>query len=223
MKILLAEDDEQLATQLVRLLRSENSVVDHAANGVDANHLGLTGDYDCVILDLGLPAMKGEVVLQNWREARREFPVLVLTARDAWLDKAAAFGAGADDYLTKPFLPQELVVRLRALARRARGQAVQPIYCGDLSYHPTSAEFRLAGETLKLTAFEHRILSKLFQFQGNVVSRERLIDAMYGENDLAPDNSLEVLIGRIRKKIGADKLLTVRGQGYSLGKGDRCG
>jgi DNA-binding response OmpR family regulator len=221
MKILLAEDDEQLAAQLVRLLRSENFVVDHAADGVDANYLGLTGDYDCAVLDLGLPGMKGEVVLQNWRNERREFPVLVLTARDAWLDKAAAFSAGADDYLVKPFLSQELVVRLRALARRARGQAAQAIHCGDLSYHPTLGEFRLAGEPLKLTAFEHRILSKLFQFQGSPVSRERLIDTVYGENDIAPDNSLEVMIGRIRKKIGADKLLTMRGYGYALSKGDK--
>ncbi|MRW91468.1 response regulator [Duganella sp. FT80W] len=219
MKILLAEDDEQLAAQLVRLLESENFVVDHAADGIDANHLGLTGDYDCVILDLGLPAMKGETILQHWRGARREFPVLVLTARDAWVDKAAAFGAGADDYLTKPFLSQELVVRLRALARRARGQAAQPIYCDDLSYHPTSGEFRMAGEPLKLTAFEHRILAKLFQYQGSVVSRDRLFDSMYGENDMAPENSLEVMIGRIRRKIGADKLLTLRGHGYSLCKG----
>ncbi|MHA4869877.1 response regulator transcription factor [Duganella sp. PWIR1] len=221
MKILLAEDDAQLAAQLTRMLHAENFVVDHAADGVDACHLGLTGDYDSVILDLGLPGMKGEVILQTWRAARREFPILVLTARDAWVDKAAAFGAGADDYLTKPFNPQELVVRLRALARRARGQAAQPVYCDDLSYHPTSGEFRLAGEPLKLTAFEHRILSKLFQFQGSVVARERLLDAIYGENDFAPDNSLEVMIGRIRRKIGADKLLTLRGQGYSLCKGEQ--
>ncbi len=219
MKILLAEDDEQLAAQLIRLLHHENFVVDHAANGVDANHLGLTGDYDCAILDLGLPGMKGEAVLHSWRDARRDFPIMVLTVRDAWLDKAAAFGAGADDYLTKPFLSQELVVRLRALARRARGQAAQPIYCNDLSYHPTSGEFKLSGEPLKLTAFEHRILSKLFQYQGSVVSRDRLFDSIYGENDIAPDNSLEVLIGRIRRKIGSDKLQTLRGQGYSLCKG----
>lgn len=219
MKILLAEDDKQLASQVIRFLQSENFVVDHAADGIDAHHMGLTGDYDCIILDLGLPAMKGEVILKGWRDARREFPILVLTARDAWLDKAAAFGAGADDYLTKPFFSQELVVRLRALARRARGQAAQPIYCHDLSYHPTLGEFRLAGETLKLTAFEHRILSKLFQFQGSVVSRDRLLDTMYGENDMAPDNSLEVMIGRIRRKVGADKLLTHRGYGYALSKG----
>jgi two-component system OmpR family response regulator len=220
MKILLAEDDEQLAAQLVRLLRSENFMVDHAADGIDANHLGLTGDYDCVILDLGLPAMKGEAILQSWQEALKGFPVLVLTARDAWLDKAAAFRAGADDYLTKPFHPQELVMRLRALARRARGHASQPVYCNDLSYHPTSGEFRLSGKPLKFTAFEYRIVSKLFQFQGRVVPRERLIDSVYGENDLAPDNSLEVLIGRIRKKIGSSKLITLRGQGYSLSMGD---
>ncbi len=108
MKILLAEDDCQLSAQLTRLLRTENFVVDHADNGIDAEHLGLSGDYDCVILDLGLPGLKGETVLQHWRAARREFPILVLTARDAWLDKAAAFGAGADDYITKPFRPGEL-------------------------------------------------------------------------------------------------------------------
>jgi two-component system, OmpR family, response regulator len=219
MKILLAEDDEQLSSQLIRVLRTENFVVDHAADGIDAHHLGLTGDYDCAILDLGLPGMKGEAILQSWRAARREFPILVLTAREAWVDKAAAFGGGADDYLTKPFLSQELVVRLRALARRARGQAAQPLYCGDLSYLPTSGEFRLSGEPLKLTAFEHRILSKLFQFQGSVVPRERLLDAMYGESDQPPDNALEVMIGRIRRKIGAEKLRTHRGYGYELSKG----
>lgn len=219
MKILLAEDDEQLTAQLVRVLHAELFVVDRAADGIDANHLGLTGDYDCAILDLGLPGMSGEAILHRWREARREFPVLVLTARDGWGDKAAAFGAGADDYLTKPFLSQELVMRVRALARRARGQAAQPMYCDDLSYHPTSGEFRLSGEPLKLTAFEHRILSKLFQYQGSVVPRDRLLDAMYGENDLAPDNALEVMIGRIRRKIGFDKLMTLRGHGYSLCKG----
>jgi two-component system OmpR family response regulator len=219
MKILLAEDDHSLATQLLRLLHAENFVVDHAADGIDANHLGLTGEYDCAVLDLGLPGMKGEAILQSWREARRAFPILVLTARDAWVDKAAAFGAGADDYLTKPFLSQELVARLRALARRARGQAAQPVYCDDLSYHPTSGEFRLSGETVKLTAFEHRILSKLFQFQGSVVPRDRLLDSLYGENDLAPDNALEVMIGRIRRKVGADKLRTHRGYGYALSKG----
>lgn len=221
MKILLAEDDDQLALQLVRVLEVENFVIDHAMDGIDACHLGLTGEYDCAVLDLGLPGMTGEAILQKWRAAQRDFPVLVLTARDAWVDKAAAFGAGADDYLTKPFLSQELVVRLRALARRARGQAAQPVYCNDLSYHPTSGEFRLGGQPLKLTAFEHRILAKLFQYQGSVVSRDRLFDSIYGENDLAPENSLEVLIGRIRRKIGSDKLSTLRGHGYSLCKGEQ--
>ncbi|MDH7639327.1 response regulator [Sphingomonas oryzagri] len=216
MKILLAEDDAQLSFGLIRLLRGEGFVVDHCVNGVDAHHLGLVGDYDCGVLDLGLPMMDGALVLEAWRGARREFPVLILTARDAWVEKAAAFKAGADDYLTKPFLSQELVARVRALGRRARGQSAQAVCCGDLSYRPTSGEFRLADQPLRLTAFESRILSKLFQFKGVVVEREKLFDAIYGEEDEAPENSLEVIMGRLRRKIGAAKIMTVRGQGYLL-------
>jgi DNA-binding response OmpR family regulator len=216
MKILLAEDDDQLAFGLARLLKSEGFVVDHCSNGVDAHHLGLIGDYDCGIVDLGLPMMDGGLVLERWREAGREFPVMILTARDAWVEKAAAFRAGADDYLTKPFLSQELVARVRALARRARGQSAQAVCCGDLSYRPTSGEFRLAEQPLRLTAFESRILSKLFQFKGVVVEREKLFDAIYGEDDEAPENSLEVIMGRLRRKIGASKIVTIRGRGYLL-------
>ncbi|WP_206243902.1 response regulator [Novosphingobium terrae] len=219
MKILLAEDDGPLATRLVRVLHGENFAVDVAATGPDAHHLGVTASYDCCVLDIGLPQMDGLEVLAAWRGAGREMPVLMLTVRDAWLDKAAAYRAGADDYLTKPFLPQELVARLRALARRAHGQRSTPVCCGDLTYSPTTGDFRLAGEPLRLTAYESRILARLMQHPESIVGREALFESVYEFNAEVPVNSLEVLIGRLRRKIGASKIETLRGQGYRLTAG----
>lgn len=223
MKILLAEDDMHLASKLVRVLHEDNFAVDAVHNGPDALHLGETGPYDCCVLDIGLPQIDGLQVLRQWRDQGREFPVLVLTARDAWADKAAAFKAGADDYLTKPFLPQELVVRLRALMRRARGQTSAPVCCGDLAYHPTTGDFRFKGEPLRLTAYESRILSRLIQFRESVVERETLFESVYEHVAEVPVNSLEVLIGRLRRKIGPAMIETARGHGYRLTAGIAVG
>ncbi len=218
-RVLVVDDDRAVRDSLRRSLEFNGYEVVLAADGAEGLVAVGAQHPDVVVIDVMMPRLDGIETTRALRAAGNDVPVLVLTARDAVGDRVEGLDAGADDYLTKPFLPQELVVRLRALARRARGQAAQPIHCDDLSYYPTSGEFRLQGEPLKLTAFEHRILCKLFQYQGSVVTRERLIDALYGENDLAPDNALEVMIGRIRRKIGADKLLTLRGQGYSLAKG----
>lgn len=219
MKILLAEDDAPLAAKLVRLLHDETFAVDVAFTGPDAMHLGEVGHYDCCVLDIGLPQIDGLQVLRQWRDRGREFPVLILTARDAWLEKAAAFKAGADDYLTKPFLPQELVVRVRALMRRAQGQTTAAIACGPLSYHAATGEFRFRGEPLRLTAYESRILSRLMQFRETVVERQTLFDSVYEHEAEVPVNSLEVLIGRLRRKIGPGMIETVRGTGYRLTAG----
>jgi two-component system OmpR family response regulator len=216
MKILLVEDDGPLAAKLVRALHAQAFAVDLAINGEDAIHLGETGRYDCVVLDLGLPKIDGIGVLKHFRRLGLDFPVLILTARDGWSDKEAGFNAGADDYLTKPFLAAELGLRLRALMRRARGQKAEPLRCGPLSYDPQTGAFAIHDKALRLTAYETRILAKLIQFREAVVERDVLFDAVYEFEAEVPVGSFEVLISRLRGKIGAQMIQTVRGAGYRL-------
>jgi DNA-binding response OmpR family regulator len=216
MRILLVEDDADLAAAILRVLRAENFAVDHATNGEDGAHLGDTGQYDAAVLDLGLPVKSGISVLNEWRAAGRTLPVLILTARDGWSDKVEGFRAGADDYLTKPFRVEELVMRLRALARRAAGHAAPRVTCGPLSYDAQTGQFELDGLPLRLTALEWRVLSALILRKESVIERLELLDRVY-ENDADPDsNSLEVIIARLRRKIGRDLIETVRGRGYRL-------
>ena len=216
MRILLVEDDATLAEGIARALRAEQCAVDVAANGEDGAHLGDTGQYDAAVLDLGLPVKPGIAVLKEWREAGRTLPVLILTARDGWSDKVEGFRAGADDYLTKPFRVEELVMRLRALVRRSAGHAATRIVCGPLSFDSATGQFELDGLPLKLTALEWRVLSALILRKGVVIDRLDLLDRVY-ENDADPDsNSLEVIVGRLRKKVGAELIETVRGRGYRL-------
>ena len=216
MRILLVEDDADLAAAILRALRAENFAVDHAANGEDGAHLGDTGQYDAAVLDLGLPLKSGIAVLNEWRAAGRALPVLILTARDGWSDKVEGFRAGADDYLTKPFRIEELVMRLRALGRRAAGHAAPRVTCGPLSFDAQTGQFELDGLPLRLTALEWRVLSTLALRKESVIERFDLLDRVY-ENDADPDsNSLEVIIARLRRKIGRDLIETVRGRGYRL-------
>lgn len=216
MRILLVEDDTALADGIARALRAENFAVDIAANGEDGAHLGDTGIYDAAVLDLGLPIKSGIAVLKEWRAAGRSLPVLILTARDGWSDKVEGFRAGADDYLTKPFRVEELVMRLRALIRRAAGHSATLISCGPLSFDAQTGQFELDRLPLKLTALEWRILSALMLRKETVIDRLDLLEHVY-EGDADPDsNSLEVIIGRLRRKIGRDLIETVRGRGYRL-------
>ncbi|MEO5867158.1 MAG: response regulator transcription factor [Sphingomonas sp.] len=216
MRILLIEDDAALAEGIARALRREQFAVDCAANGEDGAHLGDTGAYDAAVLDLGLPVKPGIAVLKEWRAAGRDLPVLILTARDGWSDKVEGFRAGADDYLTKPFRVDELVMRLRALIRRAAGHAAAVIACGPLSFDAPTGQFELDGLPLRLTAFEWRVLSALMLRKNIVIDRLDLLERVY-ETDADPDsNSLEVIVGRLRKKIGAAMIETVRGRGYRL-------
>jgi DNA-binding response OmpR family regulator len=171
------------------------------------------------VLDLGLPVKPGITVLREWRAAGRDLPVLILTARDGWSDKVEGFRAGADDYLTKPFRVEELVMRLRALVRRAAGHAAAVISCGPLAFDAQTGQFELDGLPLRLTAFEWRVLSALMLRKGVVIDRLDLLERVY-ETDTDPDsNSLEVIIGRLRRKIGAAMIETVRGRGYRLADG----
>ena len=216
MKILLVEDDRLLADEIARSLREENFVVDIAADGEDGQHLGDTEFYDAAVLDLGLPKIPGSVVLRAWRRNGRRLPVLILTARDGWTDKVDGFKAGADDYLTKPFRVEELIMRLRALVRRAAGHAAAKIACGRLNFEAQTGVFEQDGLPLKLTALEWRVLECLMMRKEIVVDRTELSERVY-EGDAGTDsNSLEVIVARLRRKIGRDTIRTVRGRGYML-------
>ena len=216
MRVLVVEDDEALARELAQALRLESFAVDVAANGEDAVHLGETEIYDVAILDLGLPKIDGISVLRAWRSAARTLPVLILTARDGWSEKVTGFKAGADDYLTKPFRMEEVVMRLRALVRRASGHAATRIACGRLCFDAQLGSFELDGLPLRLTAFEWRVLSALALRKEAVVERTQLLERVYEYDADVDSNSLEVIIGRLRRKIGPEMIETIRGRGYRL-------
>lgn len=216
MKVLLVEDDAALAGHIAEALRAESFVVDVAANGEDGSHLGQTETYDAAVLDLGLPKVDGVSVLKAWRSAGRQLPVLVLTARDDWTSKVEGFKAGADDYLVKPVRVAELVMRLRALARRAAGHAETRIACGRLVYDAQIGTFEWEGLPLRLTALEWRVLSCLTLRKEVVIDRTELIERVYQGDAVADSNSVEVIIARLRRKIGRDMIETVRGRGYRL-------
>lgn len=216
MRVLVVEDDQGLAADVARALRAEFFAVDVANNGEDGAHLGATEPYDVAVLDLGLPKVDGLTVLQGWRSVGNTLPVLVLTARDGWSEKVAGFKAGADDYLIKPFRVQELVMRLRALVRRSTGHGSTRISCGALVFDAQLGHFELDGLPLRLTAFEWRVLSALILRKDIVVERRELIERVYEYDADVDSNSLEVIVGRLRRKLGANMIQTVRGRGYCL-------
>ncbi|MGE0716079.1 MAG: response regulator [Alphaproteobacteria bacterium] len=219
MRILVAEDDDPLAAALTDALRRAGYAVDRSADGEDAAAMGEGEPYDAVVLDLGLPKRDGIAVLTGWRRAGRTMPVLILTARDAWADKVEGFRAGADDYLTKPFRLEEVVLRIRALVRRAAGHGGAILQVGPLALDTQLGVFTLDGAPLALTAFEWRILAYLAHHAGRVVSRTELSQHVYEDHVDRDHNSLEVVIGRLRRKIGRDRIATVRGMGYRLTEG----
>jgi two-component system OmpR family response regulator len=216
MKILLVEDDDLLASAIARALRAENFVVDVASNGEDGHHLGDTEIYDAAVLDLGLPKVSGVAVLRAWRAAGRKLPVLILTARDGWSEKVEGFKAGADDYLVKPFRMEEVVMRLRALVRRAAGHAAPLIICGPVAYDAQLGAFSLDGLPLRLTALEGRVLSCLMLRKDHVVARRDILERVYDGDAEVDSNSIEVIVARLRRKIGHSLIQTVRGLGYRL-------
>jgi two-component system OmpR family response regulator len=216
MRVLLVEDDADLSKRIATSLRAESFVVDIAQNGEDAQHAGLMEFYDVAVLDLGLPNIDGVSVLRTWRAAERTFPVLILTARDGWPDKVESFKAGADDFLTKPFKVEELVLRLRALVRRSTGHASSKITCGPLAFDSQLGTFELSGLPLKLTALEWRVLSCLTLRKDVVVDRRELIERVYEGDTEVDSNSIEVIVARLRRKIGPELIETVRGRGYML-------
>lgn len=217
MRILVVEDDPDLQRQLVRALQDVGYVTDAAADGEEAHFLGDTEPYDAVVLDLGLPGLDGVTVLERWRHAGKSMPVLILTARDRWREKVAGFDAGADDYLTKPFHTEELLARLRALLRRAAGHATPELELGPLAIDTRAARVTVNGEAIKLTSHEYRLLAYLMHHKGKVVSRTELVEHMYDQDFDRDSNTIEVFVGRLRKKLGINIIQTVRGLGYKLG------
>jgi len=216
MRILVVEDDPDLARQLEAALGDAGYVVDLAADGEEGHFLGDTEPYDAVILDLGLPVIDGLTVLERWRGAGRAMPVLLLTARGRWSEKVTGFDSGADDYVTKPFQMEEVLARLRALIRRAAGHASSELSCGPLTLDTSRGRVALDGAPVKLTAQEFRLLSYLMHHQGQIVSRTELTEHLYSQDFDRDSNTIEVFVGRLRKKIGGDLIETVRGLGYRL-------
>ena len=216
MRILVVEDDKDLNRQLAEALDEAGYVVDRAYDGEEGHHLGDTEPYDAVILDIGLPEMDGISVLEHWRSAGRTMPVLMLTARDRWSDKVSGIDAGADDYVAKPFHIEEVLARVRALIRRAAGHASSEIVCGPVRLDTKSARATVAGAPLKLTSHEFRLLSYLMHHMGEVVSRTELVEHMYDQDFDRDSNTIEVFVGRLRRKMGVDLIETVRGLGYRM-------
>jgi two-component system, OmpR family, response regulator len=216
MKILLVEDDPALRAQLQTSLTEAGYAVDAVDNGRDAHFRGDTESFDAVILDLGLPVLDGLTVLKRWRDAGRTMPVLILTARDNWSEKVAGIDAGADDYLTKPFHTEELLARLRALIRRSAGLASPVLTQGPLTLDTRSGRVTLDGQTVPLTSHEYKVLAYLMHRPGAVVSRSELTEHIYAQDFERDSNTIEVFVGRLRRKLPAAQIETVRGLGYRL-------
>jgi two-component system OmpR family response regulator len=220
MKLLVAEDEAALRRQLVEALTGDGYAVDQACDGEEAEFLGATETYDAVVLDLGLPKRDGLSVLRSWRSRRQPagtgVPVLILSARGAWNERVEGIDAGADDYLAKPFRMEELLARVRALIRRAAGHAAAELACGPLRLDTRSGRVTVGGAPVALTAHEYRVLAYLMHHSGRIVPRSELIEHVYAQDFDRDSNTIEVFVARLRKKLGADFIRTVRGLGYRL-------
>jgi two-component system OmpR family response regulator len=216
MRILVVEDELQLAEQLSVALRDAGYAVDHAADGEQGEFLGRTEGYDAVILDLGLPKMDGLTVLRQWRDSGLAMPVLVLTARGSWHEKVQGIDGGADDYVAKPFQIEEVLARLRALIRRSSGQVTPELRAGGVVLDPRGARVTVDGALVKLTSHEFRVLSYLMHHRGRIVSQSELTEHIYSQGFDRDSNTVEVFIARLRRKLGGTLIETVRGMGYRI-------
>ncbi|MBL8708047.1 MAG: response regulator transcription factor [Rhodospirillaceae bacterium] len=216
MRILLVEDEARIAAEVAEALKGAGYVVDLVADGETAWFQGDTEEYDAVVLDLGLPGMDGLSVLKRWRENERRFPILILSARGTWSERVAGIDAGADEYLPKPFHMEELLARLRAIIRRSTGQVQTVLAIGPLSLDPRQMRVTRDGQALNLSPQEYRLLSYLMHHAGRVVTQIELTEHLYAQDFERDSNAIEVLIGRVRRKLGLDIIKTRRGFGYII-------
>jgi len=216
MRILVVEDNQLVARQIKDSLEQELFIVDVAHDGEEAWFLGDTEPYDAIILDIGLPKLDGLSVLQRWRRASNQVPVLILTSRDTWREKVDGLRAGADDYLAKPFEFEELMARVEALIRRASGHANPSLRCGPIELEPVAAQVRMNGVAVNMTALEYRALQYLMQKKGSIVSKSELSEHIYGQSLERDSNVIEVLINRLRSKLDPALIQTRRGLGYLI-------
>jgi two-component system, OmpR family, response regulator len=216
MRILVVEDEASLAKQLTSSIAEAGYAVDHAADGERADFLAQTEQYDAMVLDLGLPKIDGLTLLRKWRDSGLATPVLVLTARGSWHEKVQGIDGGADDYVSKPFRIEEVLARLRALMRRASGHLTPEIRAGGVMLDSRRARVTLDGAAVKLTSHEFRVLSYLMHHRGRVVSQAEIIEHIYAQDFDRDSNTVEVFIARLRRKLGASFIETVRGLGYRI-------
>ncbi|KIZ45876.1 MULTISPECIES: response regulator transcription factor [Rhodopseudomonas] len=214
MRVLVVEDDSRIAADLERGLRAAGYLVEIVGDGEEAWFRGDTEDYSAIILDLGLPGMDGLSVLKRWRGNDRRIPVLILTARGSWAERVDGIDAGADDYLPKPFRMEELLARLRSIVRRSAGHASSVISIGDIVFDERQMKVMVRGVPVALSPLEYRLACYLVLHRGRVVSQHELSENIYGQDDAHDSNAIEVLIGRVRKKLGSELIETRRGFGY---------
>lgn len=218
MRILLAEDDRRIAADVAKALRANGYVVEAVSDGEEAWFRGDTEDYTAIVLDLGLPKMDGLSVLKRWRAGGRRTPVLILTARGSWAERVDGIDAGADDYLPKPFQIEELLSRLRAIIRRASGQASSLLSAGDVTLDERQMKVSVRGVPIALSPLEYRVVAYLMMHRGRIVPPSELDENVYGHGEDHGSNALEVLVGRVRRKLGTDLIETRRGFGYTVGE-----
>lgn len=221
MRVLLVEDDPRIAKDVSDTLTEAGYIVDHESDGKEAWFRGDTDDYGAVVLDLGLPGMDGLAVLKKWRESGRTFPILVLTARGTWSERVEGIDAGADDYLPKPFEMDELLARIRAIIRRSAGRASPNLSIGTVTLDPRQMRITVKGVPKQFSPQEYRLLSYMMLHAGRVVPQQELAEQLHGAYDERESNAVEVLVGRVRRKLGVDLIKTRRGFGYLIERMDQ--
>ena len=223
MRLLVMEDEPALRETLAHQFRAAGFTIDEAADGVEGEYAGLEFPVDVAVVDLGLPRRSGIDAIRAWRKAGRTFPILILTARDGWQEKVAGLDAGADDYVTKPFRFEEVLARVQALLRRSGGWSQPLIRCGSIELDTRAQEVRVDGEAVELTAFEYRLLEYLMMRAGQVVSKAELTEKLYEQDFERDSNTIEVFIGRLRRKLDPGNrhqpIETLRGRGYRIARG----